>query len=248
MATWHDDDRFWEGVAPFLFGEEAWTGAPVQVDSMISTLGLRPGARILDLGCGIGRHSLELARRGFAVTGVDRTAAYLHQGREKADEEGLTVEFLQADMREFRRSGAFDAAISMFTSFGYFDDPEDNLRVLRNVADSLRPGGGFIIDVMGKEVLARVYQERDWVEVGDAIMLHHRRAINDWRRMENRWILIRGDLREEFTFSHWIYSAAELQDLLEQTGFRGVKVFGDMQGAPYDVRAKRLVLVARRET
>ena len=82
MTAWHEQDQFWEMVP--LFGPDRLEMAPEEVEGVISLLGIEPGASVLDLCCGVGRHSLELARRGYRVTGVDRTASYLQTASEKA--------------------------------------------------------------------------------------------------------------------------------------------------------------------
>jgi len=245
MAVWHEQDHFWETVP--MFGEEHWQRAPEQVEGVIALLGLEPGAAVLDLPCGVGRHSLEFARRGFRVTGVDRTAAYLAEARERAAAEGLEIEWVQADMREFVRPGAFDAAINLYTSFGYFEDPAEDLRVARNLCHSLKPGGALAMDLMGKEVLARIFQPRDWQELGDgAFYLQERSVARDWTWADNRWILIRpGGDRYEFSVSHRLYDGAGLRALLLAAGFETVDLYGELDGAPYDTRARRLVAVAR---
>ena len=244
--TWHENDGFWEMVAPFLFGEHSWAAAPTEVDQVTALLDIQSGAAVLDLGCGPGRHSLELARRGYRVTGVDRTAVYLERARRRAEAEGLNVEFVQEDMRRFRRPDAFDAALSLFTSFGYFDTPEENQQVLVNVHASLRDGGKLVIELMGKEVLARAFQARDWQERNGAYFLQDRQVTDDWTRMENRWILLKGETRYEFGVSHWIYSAAELTAMLRDSGFSSVDAYGSTEGIPYDNAARRLVLVAHK--
>ena len=104
---------------------------------------------------------MELARRGFNVTGVDRAAQYLGQARQQALEEGLVIEFVQQDMREFRRPGSFDIPLNLNTSFGYFEDPADDLQVLPNIHASLQPGGSLVAKTIVKEVLARIFQERE---------------------------------------------------------------------------------------
>ena len=96
---------------------------------------------MLDLCCGPGRFSIELAKRGFRVTGVDRTRFLLGKAKSREKKAGVKVEWVESDMRDFVRPGAFDLALSMFTSFGYFDDKADDLRVLRQVCESLKPGG-----------------------------------------------------------------------------------------------------------
>ena len=218
----------------------------MEIDRTTALLGVEPGAAILDMCCGPGRHSLELARRGYRVTGVDRTAAYLEQARQQAQEEGLTLELVENDMRHFYRPNSFDGAMLMYTSFGYFEDPAENLQVLASVCRSLSERGALIMDMMGKEVLARVFRERDWDEVDDAIILQQRKGSKDWSWLENRWIALEDQQRYEIEVSHWIYSAAELSDMLKECGFSSVDVYGDLEGAPYDHTAKRLVAVARK--
>src|SRR5204863_7756432 len=135
-----------------------------EVDQLTKLLDLDSPAKVLDLCCGLGRHSLELARRGFDVTGVDRTGVYLRRAQKQADSEGLKIEFVQEDMRQFCRPEAFDLTLNLFTSFGYFESPAEDRRVLVNVHKSLQPGGRLVMDMMGKEIIARVFRERDWRE------------------------------------------------------------------------------------
>jgi SAM-dependent methyltransferase len=247
MTTWHGRETFWHVMAPFFFSERQWAAAPVEIDQVLQLLDLRPGAPVLDLCCGPGRHSLELARRGFHVTGVDRTAAYLDMARQRAEEAGFAVEFVLQDMRDFCRPEAYQGALLMFTSFGYFEDPAENQQVLVNLHRSLAPGGSLIVDVMGKEVLARIFLERTWSEAEDGtFFLQERKVSRDWSWMENRYILLRGRERHEFAVSHWIYSAWELSDLLHDAGFEKVDICGDLEGATYDHQAKRLVAVAHK--
>lgn len=247
MGNWYEDDRFWETFAPVMFTEQRWANAPIEVDRILVLLsGIYPGSAILDLCCGPGRHALELKRRGFRVTGVDRTAPYLEEARRRAHEEGLAIEFVQDDMRHFSRPGAFNAALSMFTSFGYFAAPADNCQVLANIYQSLKPGGALLMEMNGKEKLARDFRPRDWEPLGDGFFLEDRRVTNDWSWMENRWIILRGGEKLEFQISHWIYSARELKEMLAASGFSAVDIYGDLEGAPYDHTAKRLVALARK--
>lgn len=243
---WHEQDDFWETVAPILFVERRWSDAPAEVEQVISLLEIEPGAHVLDLCCGVGRHSLELARRGFQVTGVDRTRPYLDSASNQAEGEGLEVEFVQSDMRDFCRPDAFDAVVNLFTSFGYFEDPEDDRKVAMNMYRSLKSGGVFLIDMMGKEVLARIFRERDWYEEADMLILQERKITKDWSWMENRWILLADNDRTEINLSHRIYSAVELASLLTECGFTHVDAYGDLDGSAYDHLARRLVVAARK--
>lgn len=246
-APWYENDDFWETVAPFLFHEKRWAATPAEVDQVVALLQVDAGASFLDMCCGPGRHSLELARRHYRVTGVDRTVKYLEKAREKAAQEGLSAEFVQEAMRYFCRPNTFDGALLLFTSFGYFENPDDNRQVLVNVYRSLKKGGTLLIEVIGKEVVARVFRERDWREFDGVMLLEERNPNEDWSKMEDRWIIINGQIRKEFKFSHWLYSASELSTLLRESGFSSLEVYGNLEGSPYDYTARRLVIVAKKE-
>src|SRR5215468_6281802 len=143
MGEWFEDDSLWRELYPFMFPEERFRLGEEEIDKVSRLAGMaeRADLAVLDLCCGPGRHSIPLAQRGMRVTAVDRTALLLERARERARQAGLAVEFVESDMREFRRPGAFDLALSLFTSFGYFDQREEDVRTLRNLRASLRPDG-----------------------------------------------------------------------------------------------------------
>jgi SAM-dependent methyltransferase len=242
---WHEDDSFWETWGPVMFTPQRIAEAVEEVTKIIKLLDIQPASSILDLCCGIGRHALELARRGYQVAGVDRTRGYLDKARKQAKEEGLDIEFVQADMRFFSRPSAFDTAISMFTSFSYFEDPQEDKRVVENVCESLKSDGRFIIQMHGKETLARIFKERDWNEYEDegVIVLHERKVSRNWSWMQNRWIMLKGNERIENEISHRLYAGSEIAALLRDCGFNRVDVYGDLEGNPYDHTARQLVAV-----
>jgi SAM-dependent methyltransferase len=245
MTDWYDDDSFWETFQNYMFDPRRLGLAPAEVDQMIALLGLQSGAAVLDLCCGIGRHSIEFARRGFKVTGVDRTTPYLDQARASAAKENLKIEFVRSDMREFSRPSAFDAAINFFTAFGYFENPADDAKVARNLFDSLKPGGRLIVDIMGKEVIAKRFRERNWGKREDgSIILEEMRVLDGWKRIENRWTRICGSERRSSTLLVRLYSGAELESLMSEVGFREVGLYGSLSATPYDQNAERLVAVA----
>jgi len=131
----------------------------------------------------------------------------------------------------------------MFGSFGYFENEDDNRKVVKNMHESLRPGGRFLIETMGKEILAREFQARDWFEDGDSLVLFERKPIKDWSRISNRWIVIKDNQKFEHSFSLRSYSAVELSSLFYECGYSKVQVHGDFEGSEYDTVAKRLVVI-----
>jgi len=246
-SQWYENEDLWHELKPFFFHSERWANTAEQVDRIINLLDLQQGARIVDLCCGPGRHSLELARRGYAVTGIDRTAEYLDEARAAAKSEGLEIDFRQADMREFRDKDMFDAAINMFTSFGYFEDIEDDRRVVENVYISLKHNGKFLMDTIGKEAVARDFKPSDWHRYEDgSIVLEERSVLDNWSKTASRWTIIRNGVQREFEFILRCYSAAEMQSLFSETGFSESTCYGGLSGVPYDHEAKRLVIVGKK--
>ncbi|MFO7975716.1 MAG: class I SAM-dependent methyltransferase [Candidatus Hydrogenedentota bacterium] len=245
-TPWHDDDQFWTLFQKWGFTEARWAAAEVEADQMLALTQQVPPLDVLDMCCGVGRHCIAFAKRQCRVVGVDRTAVYLEEARATAKEENLAIEFVQDDMRRFSRADSFGLALSLYTSFSYFDAHEENMTVLRNLCASLRPGGVLVVEMMGKEVLARKFTERDWNQIDDSFLLHERHLEEDWSRMSNRWIFIEKNERYEVEACHWLYSATELANMLSEAGFGSTKTFGALNGAPYDQHAERLVTVSRK--
>jgi SAM-dependent methyltransferase len=246
MREWFENEGFWRVMYPYMFDGQRFAAADEQVRKILKLTGVRRGA-VLDLCCGPGRHSVALAKRGFQVTGVDRTRFLLNKARRHAKSARAKVEFVHSDMREFVRPGAFRLALNLFTSFGYFDKKEDDRRAARNIFESLKPGGVCVIDVMGKERLARGFQDTTSMRYPDGMLLIQLHEIfDDWTRIRNEWILLKGNRARRFKFHHTIYSGQELKDLLRQAGFASVQLFGDLDGRPYGLDAARLVAVARK--
>jgi SAM-dependent methyltransferase len=255
---WFLDEGFWEQYAPVIFDTKRWTEIPTVADGLTRLARLRlyggeppggeegRGPRVLDLCCGFGRITLELARRGFAATGVDTAETYLRTAREDAAHEDLDIEYIHADARSFVRPGFFDAAVNLYISFGYFEEIEDDRRMVRNVYDSLKSGGAFIIETLGKEIAVRDFVEAEWFERAGFTVLTQYAPVDSWGGLQNRWILIKDGRRIERTFTQRLYAATELRRLLLETGFSSVELYGDWDESPYDTRAASLIAVGRK--
>jgi len=240
---WYDDEKFWSLYAPYIFGPDRWAAAPGEVDGMVSLLSLSEGSRVLDACCGVGRHSVELARRGCRVTGVDLNRDYLEAAAGTAEAEGVSVEFIPMNILDLTVEDSFDAAINVYTSFGYFASPADDRALLRKLHASLRPGGRLLVETMGKENLARDFVESEWYEKDDVFILAEYEILEDFGRLRNRWIIVEKERTHDYTFSHRLYSAGELKTLFTDAGFTEVRAYGSFDGAPYDHRARVLVVV-----
>ena len=258
---WFNDADFWRYFAPVMFDDKRWSEVTEVTDGVIRFAGLSfcgkaafggksggHGQRILDLCCGMGRITAELARRGFSATGVDITADLLETARDDADYEGLDIEYIKSDARAFRRPLFFDTAVNLYVSFGYFEDPADDLLMARNVFESLKSGGCFIIETLGKEIAVRDFTPGEWFEKAKFTVLTEYEVIDSWAALKNRWILIdsspgKTPLRIEKTFTQRLYSAVELRDLLYNAGFSVVEIYGGWDERPYDQFADMLIAV-----
>jgi SAM-dependent methyltransferase len=255
---WFRDERFWEIYAPIMFDDKRWAEVPRVADGItrlgrLKLYGLEQGKvegkapQAVDLCCGFGRISLELARRGFGVTGVDLNPLYLKTAREDSSYEGLQTEFILEDVRSFKRAAAFDLAVNLYISFGYFEDPRDDLLFARNAFESLKEGGCFIIETLGKEMAVRDFVEAEWFERAGYTVLTEYEALDSWTSLQNRWILIdKAGKRVERVFTQRLYAASELRALLFEVGFSGVELYGSWEEDPYDRRAESLIAVGRK--
>lgn len=252
MSDWTANDDLWTAARESMFPASAWAAAPAEVASVLSRIGATDALDVLDLPCGPGRHALAFAAAGHRVVAVDRTRTYLDEVQRRADarsardDRPLSLEVVEADMRAFVRPAAFDLVVNLFTSIGLFRAPEENRTVLKNFHTSLRPGGHLVVDVMSREILAKVWQPMHSSRLPDgSLLVQERRVVDDWTWVEVSWTFIRDGVERRFDLSHRVYGVVDLKDELRQAGFSDVVVYGGYDGRPYGPDAKRLVAVAR---
>jgi len=246
MGEWFEDESFWSELYTFMFSEERFQLAGEQIEKILALVDYR-GGDVLDLCCGPGRHAVALAKRGIRVTAVDRSEFLLNNAKAEAAKANLEIEFILDDMRRFVRSSSFSLILNMFTSFGYFENIEDDLTVLRNAYQSLKTEGAMLIDLLGKEVLARKFQPTNSSEGGDGTLLIERHEIcEDWTHCRNQWLLVKEGTVRPFFFKTRLYSGYELKDLMQRAGFEEVSVYGDLAGKEYGINADRLIAIGRK--
>jgi SAM-dependent methyltransferase len=236
-------ERDWLDVIALKFPGER---TQVEADFIVEKLELEPGARVLDLACGHGRHTIELARRGFRMTGLDLSPRSLDLARAASAEAGVGVEWVQADMRE-PPAGPFDAVMNLFTAFGYFEEEEENQRVLDAVARVLAPGGRFLIDVLNGPGLFGRYADRMWEE-REGVLFLQEHAYDVLRgRNESVWTFLHPDgSKQEIRHSVRVYAPHELARMLESAGLSIDGSWGDWEGGELTRESRRLILRARK--
>jgi SAM-dependent methyltransferase len=216
-----------------------------EVEGVVKILHLRPGGRVLDLACGAGRHSIELAKRGLAVVGYDLSEPLLKVARANARKASTRVRFVRGDMRELPYHGEFDAAVNLFTSFGYFDDPEEDRKVLARVARALKPRGKFLMERFNRESLATVLPSQSWQVRDDHSVILYEDTFDILRgRYETEQIVIDRAGTREHHASVRAYTFPELKEMFDAAGLSVHRVLGGLDLSPYTARSRRIVLYA----
>lgn len=227
---------------------EAVDAAAREVSFLWKALKLRRGSRVLDVPCGSGRHSVLLARRGALVLGLDASPEYLRAARAAA--KGLpNARFVKGDMRRVHLEGEFDAAVNLWTSFGYFDKPSDDLKVLKGVARALKPGGLFLIDLVDYAAIKRRRRAKNWVDREDGSFVLEEAFFTGGRdpKVVNEWIVLRPGhrpVRSRFVVRG--YDRRRLFAVLRKAGLVPLRVWGSPTGSPRRKGSTRLVVLARR--
>jgi SAM-dependent methyltransferase len=229
---------------------DAVAAASAETEFLWKALSLKKGSRVLDIPCGTGRHAVRLARRGASVLGVDITAAYLREAR-RAAKKLPNVRFVRGDMRRIPLRAEFDAAINLWTSFGYFEKPSDDIKTLRGIARALKSGGLFLIDTADITTIRRRFQSRSWNRRSDgAYVLEDAVYVGGWDpKVINTWTVLRpGKPTRRSRFVVRAYDRARLCAALRKAGLEPVKFW---KGLSFDYGSSgpagaRLVVLARK--
>jgi len=240
---WFDSDAY-----ELVYDQRDLSEARRLADLIERTVEPTPGARVLDVACGRGRHSRILASRGYHVSGVDLSENALRSARRRAEREGLSVTFQQADMRALPFRADFDGAVNLFTSFGYFDDERDHQRVIDGIERALAPGGWFVQDFLNAPYLAAHLVSEDEREV-EGVRIVQRRRIEDepsGRRVKKQITLHRNGDTHTFSESVRLLDAADFERMYAAAGLNLMATFGDYDGHPYAADSPRLILYARK--
>ena len=211
-------------------------------------LGLPDKSKILDLGCGYGRNSIALAKKGYFVVGLDLCQELLDIARAKAREAGVHVHFVRGDMRQVPFSEAsFDGVLSWAGSFGYFSDQE-NVEVVCSIVHCLMPGGKLILDIHNRDSILRNHLGKTWHRNGEALVLEDRQ----FDCLTSRWnvehtILMPGEIRKGAA-SIRLYGFSEVKRILEDTGLEVLHVYGEPTSPPAPLSVDSGMIIVGRKS
>ena len=204
-----------------------------EVDLLLEISQLDPEAKILDLACGQGRHSLEFSRRGYKnVEGLDRSHYLIQRAKTTSKKEGLLVRFREGDARKIpHQPDTFDLVTILGNSFGYFENPHDDERVLKEIIRVLKPGARLLVDVTDGAFMAANYQPRSWEWIDKKHFVCRERSLSeDKTRLVSREVITqveKGVLADQF-YAERLYTKESLQKLLESCGFSGVQFHAEI--------------------
>ncbi len=254
MSHWFEyffDKLYYETYRVFENEERNESEARFIVDA----LGILPGSRVLDLGCGYGRHTVYLAKWGYRVVCYDLSEYLLSKARERIENfnvEGM-VEIVRGDMRELMYESEFDGIYIFFTTFGYFGD-EGNFEVLRRVSKALKEGGKLLLDLWNPvRVLHNAFiyngSRRTWYEAGKYVVLEETvYDVMSARVNSKRIFYSKDDGRKvgERTFSIRFYTYWELRRMLKEVGLTVTKAYGSYDASEYRITNPRMITVSEK--
>ncbi len=211
-------------------------------------LSAEPGARLLDVGCGYGRHAMELAARGFQIIALDSSLPLLLRGADEAQRRGLGINFVHGDMRELAFDSQFDGAYCLFSTFGYFDD-ETNRQTIAGIARALKPGSRLVLEVLNRDYLIAGLPTRVWWE-GDGCVVLEEVDFNYFnsRIVSNRSVVFDDGRQTEQEISIRSYSLHEVGQLLQAVGLKVLEVSGSMatRGRFFGIQSREVIVVAEK--
>jgi len=217
-----------------------------EIDFILSILSVKPGARFLDIGCGFGRHSLELARRGFNVLGIDPSAAMIDAAQERAAGENRIPVFRQERGQGLRLHNEFDAAICLFTTLGQVEDHKDNLPLLHNAYQALLPGGNFILEIPQRGWAVSNLKTRQRFGEGETFTQVARSFDASQNLVIEEFTLVSPGEQRTYTLQYRLFNQAQITQLLDQAGFVGIVCYAGYADMPLDSHSPTMVISAQK--
>jgi cyclopropane fatty-acyl-phospholipid synthase-like methyltransferase len=240
MAEWFEE---WFNTEEYLdvYLHRNKADAEKLVSLILKNIELQPEANVIDLACGTGRHSILFAEKGFNVTAVDLSENLLNVARKTAREQKLKIEFVNADLRKFCIASKYDLAINLFTSFGYFEDEEENLSFFSEAFELLNNKGYFIIDFFNTNFIRQNLIPYSEDLINGQKIIQERKIVGN--RVVKKILITKNGTRKNFMESVRMYSDRDLISTIQNNNFRIEKVFGDYNGSKFDLNSSPRIII-----
>lgn len=235
FANWFSSPYY-----PLLYNKRNDQEAEDFIKRLMTHLSLPAESHVLDLACGRGRHSRTLAELGYRVTGIDLSEASILDARALSD--GSNPDYAIHDMREPSGKDQYTAILNLFTSFGYFEDPSENLKVLQHAFDALKSQGVLVVDFLNKLQVESSLKATS-TEFRGAVKFGIRKEISEG--FVHKHIHIEdGGKYEQHIERVQLFSEGDIKNMMEQAGFQVKNIFGNYRLDPFEANSDRLIIIA----
>ena len=244
MTEWFKD---WFNSKEYLdvYQHRNEADAKLLFELIIKHIKIPINGKVLDLACGPGRHSILFARRGFDVTGIDLSDNLLRVAETSARKEKLDIHFIKSDIRKVELSEKFDLVVNLFTSFGYFENDDDNFSIFRTASALLKPGGYFVFDFLNSTFLENNLIRETREDKPHEKIIQKRRIEGD--RVIKDIIFQNNGMVKTFYESVKLYRYRELYDAIHKNGLAIKKTFGDFTGSDFiEATSPRMIIIAQK--
>jgi SAM-dependent methyltransferase len=223
---------------------------------LFANVNIPKGAKVLDLACGNGRHSLLIARKGYNVTGIDLSKYLISKAKEKLNGEYAgcrnKLKFEIGDMRNIGHINEFELVVNLFTSFGYFEKQSDNVKVIKSISSALRKNGWFLFDFLNRDYLLNHLVPFDIKRENKNIIVQIRNITNGF--VEKNIFILKNNpapglypVLNSYKEKIRLYSKKDFQEMFSVNGLKTVKVFGNCDGAKFiKTKSERLIILAQK--
>lgn len=247
--TWYED--FFQGINCELWEKAIPSEVTKQeVDFLVSEFNLPVGQHVLDIPCGFGRHAIELAKKGFQITGIDISQTFIRGLTEKINSEGLNIKAIQADILTVQFNEKFSGAICMGNSFGYFNFNKMEF-FIQKVSSSLETGSKFIINsgMIAESILPNFLHysinktytiENITMEVNNVYHANDSYMVSNLRYTKD-------DKIEEHSYKHYVFTLGEVLRLLKLHGLHPVATYNSTSKDEYKLGDQQIYIVAKKE-
>ncbi|NWF49570.1 MAG: class I SAM-dependent methyltransferase [Ignavibacteriaceae bacterium] len=244
MKDWYRD---WFNTPEYLnvYRHRNQSDAHSLVELILKNVTLKSGAKVLDLACGTGRHSIYFAEKGFKVTAIDLSSNLLSAAKSLTERIGLKIQFLERDMRDLNFEKEFDLIVNLFTSFGYFESDSENFSIIKGAYNLLLDKGYFVIDFFNADYIMKNLVPESEEKFLDEIIIQRRRIENG--RVVKNILVKQNGTEKNYIESVRLFTSEELKIELVKTGFKIIKCFGDFNGSDFDLNSsQRIIIIAQK--
>ncbi|WP_227937551.1 class I SAM-dependent methyltransferase [Alkalihalobacillus deserti] len=240
MEYWYKD-HFQEDYL-MIYKHRNEENANSELENLMNFIPYKPQQEVLDLCCGAGRHSRWFAKKGMNVTGIDLSSTLLAEAKRQSDT--LNITYIRSDMREVSFKNKFDIVVNLFTSFGYFENDQDNERVFTRVHSSLKKGGYFLFDYLNPS-----FTRKNLVPFSQQII--DQTSIDQYRNIDNDAVIKRIVVKDNYSTRHYeervkLYSKNKISKMLENNNLKIIHLFGNYDGCKYDQSSPRLLYICKK--